>query len=1005
MPISLRFIVTFLFASLFLHTAEAQIVINEYSCANKAIIADDFGNYEDWIELHNPTGAAIDISGYFLSDKLSNPTKWQIPAGTVINANGYRLFYASGRDANTGLALHTNFKLTQTQNERILFSDQGGVIIDSLSTRPTRVNHSRGRTPNGSPTWQIFSSPTAGLANGAGFDDYVATPVLSLPAGFYGGAQSISMSCATPGASIRYTTNGAEPNATSTLYSGPVNVATSTAIKARAFPASANLLAGFTETSTYLLNISHDIPVVSLVSNDYASLFSGGGWGEITSNLEYFTSTGVLQFEAYGESDPHGNDSWAYPQKGVDFVVRDQYGYNNEIDYQIFPTTPRTKFQRIMFKAGASDNYPFTNGSGGGCHLRDAYIQSLAERANMHVDLRRNDHCAVYINGEYWGLYEVREKMNDPDYTDYYWNQAEPDIDLLSFWGGLNVRYGSAADWNNLYATIMSTDLSVQANYNTITTRLDIASVIDYIILNSWSVNSDWINWNTMWWRGRANPEVKWKYSLWDMDNTFNLGQNFSGWPTTGFNADPCALDDNFENAGPNEGHLDIFNRLMANEEFKARFVNRYAEMINTYLGCEFALAHFDSVVAHITPEMPQQIARWGGTMAEWQSHLTFMRNQIIGRCEYIEQNGIINCYEVDGPHDLAFNVEPAGAGTIRFNELQIPSYPWSGGYFGGVEAEIEATPSGSSYEFWYWEVFNSDLTNDSTIALNSFMIEAADSIVAHFRIIETHEITFIVEPAGSGNVSINGITPATYPYSAIYNAETPISLSATPNTFFEFVWYEAAQHSFSPDSANANVYFEVDTADVIIVHFRPLVTYELTLIVDPPNAGKIWLDGLWYQDYPSSKSYYPTETPSFNANAEEEYLFSHWTLNEHILLSDSSMQANACIIDTADTLTAHFILREVIPQTMYVPSSFTPNGDDKNDVFKCYHTETVTDGNVVIFNRWGEEVFRAATLDFEWDGTLNKQFLPEGVYYYVLNYYLKADYFETAQGKIVLFR
>lgn len=996
-------LICFLFCISFFKVS-SQVVINEYSCANKSIIADDFGEFEDWIELHNPTATAIDISGFFLSDKASNPTKWQIPAGTVINANGYRLFYASGRDVTTGFALHTNFKLTQTQNEKIIFANQGGIIIDSLSSLPTRVNHSRGRTPNGGATWQIFSTPSPALANGGGFDDYVAKPSLSVQAGFYTAAQTVSMACTTPGATIRYTIDGSEPSATSTLYAGPINISVSTAIKARAFPAAPNLLAGFTETNSYLFNISHNLPVISLVSNEYATLFSGGGWGEITSNVEYFTATGALQFEAYGESDPHGNDSWAYPQKGVDFVVRDQYGYNNEIDYQIFPSTPRTKFQRFMLKAGASDNYPFTGGSGGGCHLRDAFIQSLAEVADMKVDLRRNDHCAVYINGQYWGLYEIREKMNDPDYTEYYWNQEEADLDLLSFWGGLNVRFGSPDDWNDLYATIMSTDLSVPANYSNITTRLDVASVIDYIIINTWSVNSDWINWNSMWWRGRGTPEVKWKYSLWDMDNTFNLGQNFSGWPTTGFNADPCALDDNFQNAGPNEGHLDIFNRLMANEDFKARFVNRYAEMINTFLGCEYALAHFDSIVAHITPEMTQQIARWGGSIAEWQSHLTFMRNQIIGRCEYIEQNGVINCYEVDGPHELTFNVAPAGSGTIRFNELQIPNYPWSGSYFGGVEGEIEASPI-AAYEFWYWEVFNSDLTVDSTVALNSFIIESADSIVAHFRIIQTHEITFLVEPIGSGSISINGITPASYPFTAIYNEDAPISLSATPAQYFEFVWYEAINHSFSPDSANANVYFEVDTNDVIIAHFKPLQTWNLKLMVDPPNAGKIWVDGVWFQSYPDSINYFPGQTASFNANAEEAYFFSHWTLKELVLLNDSSIQANSCLIDTSDTLTAHFELKDVIPQTMYVPSSFTPNGDDKNDVFSCYHSETVTEGNVRIFNRWGEEVFNANNLDFKWDGTLNDKLLPEGIYYFVLNYYLKADYFETVQGKIVLIR
>ena len=980
-----------------------QVVINEFSCSNVSAFPDDYGAYEDWIELYNPTAAAINIGGFFLSDNLTNPTKWQIPAGTTIAPNGFALFFASGRDISNGLTFHTNFKLTQTTFEDILLADAGGAVIDVIGIVPALPNHSRGRTPNGAAPWAIFSTPSPGLTNGTGYSNYTTTPSMSLAPGIYPGSISVALSSLETGVTIRYTTDGSEPTGTSASYSAPIAVNTSTVIRARAFPSSATILAGFTETNSYLIGVSHTIPIVSVSSNQYNSLFNNG-ISDITSTIEYFTSSGAFQFESFGDVNGHGNDSWAYPQKGIDFIVRDQLGYDDEIDYPLFPTKPRAEFKRIILKAAASDNYPFTGGSGGGCHLRDAYIQSLAQTAHMNVDLRTNDHCALYINGQYWGLYEIREKVNDPDYTDYYWNQKEEDLDMLSFWGGLNVRYGSANDWNNLYSFMMATDLSVPANYTTVDTRLDIASVIDYIIINSWSVNSDWINWNTMWWRGRGTPDVKWKYALWDMDNTFNLGQNFSGWPTTDFTANPCDLDENFENAGPDEGHLDIFNRLMANPEFKQRFVNRYAEMISTYLNCDFALAHFDSIVNHITPEMPNQIARWGGSMAEWQTHLTYMRNQISGRCQYIEDQGIINCYEVTGPFDLTFNVEPANSGTIRFNELNIATYPWTGTYFGDVEGDITATPAGS-YEFWYWEVFHSNLTSDSTSSLNSFLIEASDSIVAHFRIIETHQLTFIIEPVGSGSISINGIGPASYPFTATYNEGFPISLSATPATNYEFIWYEALYHGFSPDSATVDVSFVTDTTDTIIVHFKPLQTWFLTVLVDPPGAGKVNINGEWIQSYPRTFEYFPGTPVASDVFAAEEFLFSHWTLKELSLAADSSDTLNGCVVDTSDTLTAHFLLKEIIPQTMYVPGAFTPNGDDLNDFFRCYHTETVENGNVIIFNRWGEEVFRAPNLDFSWNGKFNNQDMPEGVYYYVLNYYLKKDYFETAQGKIVLYR
>jgi len=333
----------------------AQVVINEISAANVSTVTDDFSQYEDWIELYNPGAAAVDISSYFLSDNPANPTKWQIPAGTVLNAGAYRLFFCSGRDVNTGLALHTNFKLTQTTNEQVLFSDNGGALIDSYTLQPTLANHSRGRAAG---TWKLFATPTPGTANTTtAYDGYAATPVMSVASGIYAGAQTVSLSTTTAGASIRYTLDGSEPTAASPLYSTPLTISTPQVIRARAYPTGTTLLPGFMESNSYLIGISHTVPVVSLISSDYNGLFNSG-FGQITSGMEYFNASGTLQFETYGEVDPHGNDSWAYAQKGVDFVVRDQYGYDDQINYPVFPTKPRQKFQRLIFKAGASDNYP-----------------------------------------------------------------------------------------------------------------------------------------------------------------------------------------------------------------------------------------------------------------------------------------------------------------------------------------------------------------------------------------------------------------------------------------------------------------------------------------------------------------------------------------------------------------------------------------------------------------------------------------------------------------------
>ncbi|MBK7937356.1 MAG: lamin tail domain-containing protein [Lewinellaceae bacterium] len=97
----------------------AQVVVNEYSCANLMQYSDTYVKYEDWIELYNPSDTPVDISGYHLSDNENKPTKWKFPPGAVINAKGFFKVFASGRDEVTnGISYHTNFKISQTKKSR-----------------------------------------------------------------------------------------------------------------------------------------------------------------------------------------------------------------------------------------------------------------------------------------------------------------------------------------------------------------------------------------------------------------------------------------------------------------------------------------------------------------------------------------------------------------------------------------------------------------------------------------------------------------------------------------------------------------------------------------------------------------------------------------------------------------------------------------------------------------------------------------------------------------------
>ncbi len=803
----------------------AQVVINEYSCSNRNIIADNFGDFEDYIELYNPTASVVDLSGWYLSDEWSQPLKYKIPTGVTIGPYGYRLIWASNRNLNTTVHVHTNFRLSQSKFEKIILSDASGSLVDSLSLTLTQKNHSYGRIPNGGNTWKVFTTPSPNAPNSGGYPGYTARPKADYAAGFYTGSISITLSCPDPGATIYYTLDGSKPTTSSLLYTGPIPITSTKVLRARAFNTLAGLLGSFEEVNTYFINVAHDprYYIFSFASGDFTTLFNSWGGFDIDAYMEFFDKDRILRAEGEGKVDPHGNDSWAFPQKGIDFEIEDDYGYTHEIPYKIFEEKDRTSFDHLILKAGASDNYPFSWGTAP-CHMRDAYCHTLALRKNLEVDLRTNEHGILYINGNYWGIYEVREKADEPDFTRYYYNQDEHEIDILAYWGGLNVKYGSDTGWVNLYNFIMNNSMAIPANYNSVKQRLNLESVVDYMMLNTFLVNCDWINWNTMWWRGH-NPNggrTKWTYTLWDQDNILGLGQNYSGWPTTNYTADPCDLNSVFNNVGPNMGHLDILDELLKNQEFKNMYINRYAELLNTVFHCDTMVALKDQFADLLLAEMPGHVARWGGSVTGWQNNLNYLHNFMIQRCAAISA-GIVDCYQVTGPFTITVDVQPAGAGTVKVNTFTPLTYPWSGSYYGGVDLGFKAKPKpGNNMQFSHWLV-NNNVVNPSvnvdSIVLN---LTSDDVVTAVFKnILPEFALTFDVQPSGAGSMIIEGYQPATFPYATSFLSGTMVDVVAVPATGYQFDYWELSNHFVNPNSTSPSASFSLFVSDQVIGHFE----------------------------------------------------------------------------------------------------------------------------------------------------------------------------------------
>lgn len=1006
--------------------AFGQVVINEYSCSNVTGIVDAYGEREDWIELYNTTAASVDLTGWFLSDKATNLTKWQIPSG-AINANGFKMVFCSKRNTVNGTQYHPNFNLSQTDGDWIILSNPSAVVVDSFKiVHLTKANHSVGRSTNGAIDFKLFTTPTPNANNAGGVNFYPPKPVFSLAPGFYASAQSVSITCADPTATIRYTLDGSDPTATSTAYAGPINIPSTKVLRAAAF---GTTLSSFTETNTYFINVNHSIPVVSVCSQGVYSLVANGSQNppERIGAFELFEQDGTFIDESEGDFNKHGNDSWAYQQRGFDYVCRDQYGQNGDIDHQIFPERTRDGYQRLILKPAANDNYPF---SSGGAHIRDAYVHTLSDRADLKLDERTWRPCVLYLNGSYWGVYEIREKADDHDFTDYYYDQDKFNLHYLKTWGGTWQEYGSPnalPAWNNLKNYVAANNMGNPANFAYVDSLFSWKSLVDYFVLNSVTVTTDWLNWNTSWWRGldTTGDHKKWGYVLWDLDATFGHYINYTGVPSTLPNADPCNVE-NLPNPG-GQGHTEILQKLInENPIVEQYYIARYIDLLNTKLSCSFMIPLLDSMLAEIEPEMPGQIAKWGGSMTTWQNNVLALKNYINTRCVALTQ-GLIDCYQLSGPFAVTYDVSPAGAGTIQVNSVNPPSYPWASSYFGGIQTLLVPTPA-PGYMFSHWTVTTGPLALPATTANNAITINGPETIVAVF-------IPDNPDLDGDGCLNVDEIQVGTDP-------NNPDTDGDGENDCAEIGNVTAPTDTDGDGIIDALESSIIDTdGDGVMDELDPNNTDPC---IPNPNAGPCDQDGDGLtntQEAGAGTNPTVADTDGDGQNDGQEVLNGSDPLNP----CDPDDTLPGCQIDTdfdglTDAQEGVLGTNPTNPDTdgdgindgaevangsnpldpcdpdgsspecatgIYFPTAFSPNGvgNNLNEFYQVIAGKDIKELQFKVFDRWGNLLYESGNKQFKWDGSYKGKPCNSGVYAYICDVTYDTGATKKFTGNITLIR
>lgn len=680
----------------------AQVVLNEVCTHNSTLIKDEDNDDPDWIELFNTGSSDYSLSGHSLSDESG--TYWYFPDIKLAPQN-YLIVFASGKNRQ-GSILHTSFNLSK-DGEKIRLFNSSDIKIDEAVIGNLQIDHSYGRTPNGSSAaWGIFDQPTPGSSNDSAiaYLGYADNPKFSTDAGFYSESKMLSISVGSASDIVHYTTDGSLPLITSPVYESPIFIDSTVVLRAHAFSVNNSILPSEILTNSYFINYTSALPVIS-ISTDPFNLWDWNNgiyvlgpnaspvypyhganfWQEweIPSHIEFFETNKKQIFgQDAGVSINGGSVSRTRPQQSLRLTAREKYGAA-EFNYKFFEEKDIDKFKIVILRNSSGD---FNK-----THFRDGSLHKHM-LGNVDIDLLCYRPSAVFLNGQYWGVLNIREKVSKYYLQENYGIDPE-NIDLLE--EDSSLIQGDFTAFNAMHAFVTSSDMSVQANYDSAGRLIDIESFCDYIIAETFLSNIDWPYNNIKYWRVRE-PGSKWRYILLDLD--ISLGNN--GWAPAGMDILGRLLGP----YGKNNKHVQLLNSLLKNYSFRNYFINRYADLVNTLFSVESMTENISEVKITLESEMPRHFARWGNSMQTWNDEINNVVMPYIESRPGFAMQQIQDTFRLKKQVDVELDVWPPAAGSIKINTIH-PRLPWSGTYFDGVPVTIAAYPNpGFSFVRWQSE-------------------------------------------------------------------------------------------------------------------------------------------------------------------------------------------------------------------------------------------------------------------------------------------------------------
>ncbi|MBK7104662.1 MAG: CotH kinase family protein [Ignavibacteriae bacterium] len=733
--------------------SQNNVIINEVVSSNlNGLINLENGEYIDWIELYNNTDSLADISGYFLTDDISDSAKWQFPANTLIDSNSYLIIYADDKN----YSLHTNFKLDADGESIYLFSSNLE-FVDSVKFDKQKVDISLGRKSDSNKVWIYFAEPTPGKNNlgyGVKENQISDLPKLSKLSGFFSTEIIIEISSQN-NSPIYYTLDGSIPKINdSLLYFGPITIDSTTTITAIALDT--NKLPSKTVSQTYFINENTELPVMSIVTDpknfydDNIGIYTIGTngfylWGvkanywqewERPVNIEFFENDKSLAFKVNAGIAINGARRNML-QKSFRVQMRENYG-DEFIDYKIFPEKEIRKFSSLVLRNGGFPEYTYT-------HFRDGFIQNLLSE-NMDLDYQSYRPCVLYVNGKYWGIYNIREKQNEEYLKDN--NGVDPNnLDILE--NNMIVVEGDDVHYKNIINFLEVNDLSVQSNFDTVKNWIDVDNFIDYQIAQLYISNLDWPANNIKYWRPKTN-DGKWRWLIYDCDGGFGL------WSSIDFNSITYATEANSTDWNNKPWSTFLFRKLLENSIFKNEFSQRFAAHLSfSFIPSKTKLL-INKFQNNIENEIPKHINRWlpdcspsnpesidgcvFSTIAEWKSNIQILRNFADQRNYYLYKY-LMEYFSISDTAKFVVQTNDLDGGIVKINGVNT-EYDIEAKLFANRKVRLEAIPN-PGYKFVEWKgLINSTNMYVETILKSDNNIQAIFTSVENLSVIPTHITT-----------------------------------------------------------------------------------------------------------------------------------------------------------------------------------------------------------------------------------------------------------------------